>query len=84
MHCKVKQFLGIRGIRATCGPARLAVLALLCAAHAQPAHAQTDEIQVYDAVIAPPGTFALDLHGNYTPDGRTAPAFPAASFPITP
>ncbi|ACO31380.1 MULTISPECIES: hypothetical protein [Acidobacterium] len=42
------------------------------------AHAQTDEIQVYDATIAPPGTFNLMLHSNFTPEGRTTPAYPGA------
>lgn len=60
---------------------RLAASALLTAVHAQSAHAQTDEIQVYDAAIAAPGTFDLDLHGNYTPNGRTAPAFPGGIVP---
>jgi len=40
--------------------------------------AQTDEIQVYDAVIAPPGIFNLMVHSNFTPDGRTVPSFPGA------
>src|SRR3984893_4339466 len=34
------------------------------------AHAQTDEIQVYDADINTPGQFSLQLHSNYTPIGR--------------
>ena len=41
-------------------------------------HAQTDEIQVYDAVIAPPGIFNLMVHSNFTPEGRTQPVFPGA------
>ena len=40
--------------------------------------AQTDEIQVYDAEIAPPGIFNLMVHSNFTPDGRTVPVFPGA------
>lgn len=40
--------------------------------------AQTDEIQVYDAVIEPPGIFNLMLHSNFTPIGRTTPDFPGA------
>jgi hypothetical protein len=40
--------------------------------------AQTDEIQVYDAEIAEPGVFNLMLHTNFTPIGRTVPAFPNA------
>ncbi len=42
------------------------------------AFAQTDEIQVYDAVIAKPGIFNLMVHSNFTPEGRTQPAFPGA------
>jgi hypothetical protein len=40
--------------------------------------AQTDEIQVYDAEIEPPGIFNLMVHSNFTPDGRTVPVFPGA------
>lgn len=40
--------------------------------------AQTDEIQVYDAEIEPPGIFNLMVHSNFTPDGRTIPVFPGA------
>jgi hypothetical protein len=39
---------------------------------------QTDEIQVYDAAIAPVGVFNLMLHTNFTPIGRTNPDFPGA------
>jgi hypothetical protein len=39
------------------------------------ARAQTDEIQVYDAGIAPPGQLNLTWHNNFTLSGRTAPAF---------
>jgi hypothetical protein len=56
----------------------LAVLSLLCSAGA---HAQTDEIQVYNAEIAAPGVFNLTLHNNYTPDGRASPAFPGGIVP---
>ncbi|MGH9326774.1 MAG: hypothetical protein ACRD2B_08840 [Terriglobia bacterium] len=45
---------------------------------AVPAFAQTDEIQVYDAEIEPPGIFNLMVHSNFTPDGRTTPVFPGA------
>src|SRR5258706_8979846 len=59
------------------GMVRLAILILglggCCAAHAQ-----TDEIQVYNAEIAAPGVFNLTWHDNYTPNGRTAPDFPGA------
>lgn len=44
----------------------------------QPALAQTDEIQVYNAQIAAPGVFNLTLHDNYTPSGVKTPAFPGA------
>ena len=40
--------------------------------------AQTDEIQVYTAEIAPQGVFNLTLHTNFTPDGIKTPAFPGA------
>lgn len=53
----------------------LAVLAVALAA-AGIAAAQTDEIQVYDAVIAEPGVYNLTWHNNYTPDGRNTPEFP--------
>jgi hypothetical protein len=43
---------------------------------ALPAHAQTDEIQVYDASIAATGALNLTLHDNYTPSGSKTPAFP--------
>lgn len=40
--------------------------------------AQTDEIQVYDGNIAPPGIFNVMVHSNFTPKGRTTPSFPGA------
>ncbi len=43
--------------------------------------AQTDEIQVYDGAIAPPGKFNLTWHNNFTPDGLKAPAFPGGIIP---
>ncbi len=45
------------------------------------AHAQTDEIQVYDAAIAAPGTYSLDWHNNYVASGAPAPAFPGGIVP---
>lgn len=45
------------------------------------ARAQTDEIQVYDASIAPQGTFNLTLHSNFTPIGRKAPDFSGGIIP---
>jgi hypothetical protein len=55
------------------------VLALVVAPAA--AFAQTDEIQVYDASIAPRGAVSLTLHNNFIPDGRTTPAFPGGLIP---
>jgi hypothetical protein len=40
--------------------------------------AQTDEIQVYDAAIAPVGVFNLTWHNNFIPDGDKIPRFPGA------
>jgi hypothetical protein len=40
--------------------------------------AQTDEIQVYDGAIAPPGIFNLMVHNNFTPKGRTTSDYPGA------
>ncbi len=45
------------------------------------ARAQTDEIQVYDATIEAPGDASLTWHNNYTPDGRTTPAFAGGLTP---
>lgn len=45
------------------------------------ASAQTDEIQVYDAVIEPVGVYGLELHTNFTPIGRKVGAFPGAIIP---
>ncbi len=45
------------------------------------ARAQTDEIQVYDGVIARRGIFNVTWHNNFTPDGRTSPAFPGGIVP---
>ena len=42
------------------------------------AFAQTDEIQVYDGALAPPGVFNLTWHNNFTPSGVKDPAFPGA------
>jgi hypothetical protein len=45
---------------------------------AQPATAQGDEIQVYDAGLADVGVANLTVHNNFTPKGVTTPAFPGA------
>jgi len=42
-------------------------------AQAPQIQAQTDEIQVYDAAIAPTGAFNLTLHNNFTPGGERCP-----------
>jgi hypothetical protein len=63
---------------------RIGLSALLLAAlllRALPACAQTDEIQVYTGDINAPGQFSVTLHNNYTPIGRTTPAFPRAVIP---
>lgn len=57
------------------GFARAAPLAVWLL-QASSAHAQTDEIQVYDAAIAPVGAFNVTLHNNFTPSGSITPAFP--------
>jgi len=56
---------------------------LLCALCAGPhaARGQTDEIQVYDAAITAPGEFNLTWHNNFTPSGRSEPAFPGGIVP---
>jgi hypothetical protein len=57
----------------------LLVLAGLCLlVMPVPVVAQTDEIQVYDGEIAPPGIFNLMVHQNFTPKGRKAPDYPGA------
>src|SRR5277367_6079870 len=43
--------------------------------------AQTDEIQVYDAEIAAPGTFNLTWHDNFIASGSTTPSFPGGIEP---
>lgn len=45
------------------------------------AHAQTDEIQVYDARINEPGQFSVESHSNFTPLGRRKPDFPGGTVP---
>jgi len=58
---------------------RAMVLVTLCLM-AMPAlmAAQTDEIQVYDGEIAPPGILNLMIHNNFTPKGRTVPDYPGS------
>ncbi len=53
----------------------LVLTALSLGGLASVAVAQTDEIQVYDGSIAPPGVFNLTWHNNFTPKGAKTPAF---------
>ena len=59
---------------------RAALLTLLVFTPA-PVHPQTDEIQVYDATIAPPGVANLTWHNNYTPSGRLTADEPGGVIP---
>src|SRR5215831_8596918 len=59
--------------------ARGLLLALFC--WTGPVRAQTDEIQVYDAEISATGRFNLTWHNNFTPSGRTEPAFAGGIVP---
>jgi hypothetical protein len=54
---------------------------LLCLGHPSAALAQTDEIQVSDAAIAPTGAFNLTVHSNFTPSGSTTAGFPGGIVP---
>ncbi len=65
-------------IDSPCAPV-LALFTLL--GYAAMALAQTDEIQVYDAAIAPTGAFNLTLHNNYTPSGNTSPSYMGGIVP---
>jgi len=56
----------------------LAALTVAVLAIPNGAAAQSDEIQVYDAGLAPAGIFNLTWHNNYTPVGIDTPAFPGA------
>jgi len=58
-----------------------AVLAILLALAPAAAFAQTDEIQVYDAVIEPQGKFNVMVHSNFTPIGRKSADFPGGIIP---
>lgn len=63
---------------AVLGRACIGFVALVLFAVSAVVFAQTDEIQVYDAEIEPPGIFNLMVHTNFTPAGRTSPVFPGA------
>jgi hypothetical protein len=58
-----------------------AVLIFVLAVAPLVALAQTDEIQVYDGVIAPQGKANVMLHSNFTPIGRKSPDFPGGIIP---
>jgi hypothetical protein len=60
---------------------RGALLLVALCAWSGAARAQTDEIQVYDAEITAPGKWNLTWHNNFTPSGRTEPAFPGGIVP---
>ncbi|MFI4890322.1 MAG: hypothetical protein ACHQIL_07300 [Steroidobacterales bacterium] len=60
------------------GRSVIVLCSLVWFAHAQ---AQTDEIQVYDAAIAAPGTFSLDWHNNYLASAASTPAFAGGLVP---
>ena len=57
------------------------LLATLTMASCGAVRAQTDEIQVYDAGIAPVGVFALTWHNNFTTSGARAPENPGGVVP---
>jgi hypothetical protein len=58
-----------------------AVLVLVSLAARSAVFAQTDEIQVYNAEIAPRGVFNLMIHTNFTPVGRKTPKTPSGIIP---
>jgi len=57
---------------------RCAIAIALLASLSTSARAQADEIQVYDASIAPRGVFNLTWHNNYIANGIRGQAFPGA------
>ncbi|HUL60197.1 MAG TPA: hypothetical protein VLU43_13025 [Anaeromyxobacteraceae bacterium] len=61
-------------------PAAALALALLGAASSARA-GDLFEIQVYTPEIDAPGHFGLEVHANYTPSGRSTPAFPGETPP---
>jgi len=65
----------MNAIRQTLTPALIVIAAFLALAP-KAAHAQTDEIQVYDAEIEDQGKFNVMLHTNFTPSGRKTADFP--------
>jgi hypothetical protein len=63
------------------GAAARITLAIVLMAAPLALFAQTDEIQVYDAVIEPQGKFNVMVHSNFTPIGRKSPDFPGGIIP---
>ena len=61
--------------------AKFALVFVALAAIPRPAHAQTDEIQVYDAEIEDHGKFNVMVHSNFTPIGRKTADFPGGIIP---
>ena len=57
----------------------LLLLPMVLALSPLPAHAVTDEIQVYNAEIAEVGQWTLQQHLNYAISGRKWPDFPAGT-----
>jgi hypothetical protein len=58
-----------------------ALLVLVMVVAPLAARAQTDEIQVYDASIMPPGKTNVMVHSNFTPIGRKSADFPGGIIP---
>lgn len=73
---KKKRWLLLKHLMSAC-----AIVAIVMAVIPARSFAQTDEIQVYDATIAPQGTYNVTLHSNFTPIGRKLPAFPGGIIP---
>lgn len=65
----------VRSRLSICGLVMLCGLMPLMATRA---HAQADEIQVYQGGLAPVGVFNLTIHNNFTPKGIKTQAFPGA------
>src|SRR5882724_11779461 len=61
--------------------ATIALLVALALQSTSPVAYATDEIQVYNAEIAAPGTFTLQQHLNYVWSGSTTPDFPGGFAP---
>jgi hypothetical protein len=59
----------------------LLMLPMVLALSPLPAHAVTDEIQVYNAEIAEVGQWTLQQHLNYAISGRKWPDFPGGMIP---